>query len=60
MAKNRIINVKGTEINVFAKNETDFISLTDMTARFKEASPERLKQLNQIATSRPNTINRIK
>jgi hypothetical protein len=38
MAKNQKINVKGTEITVFAQNETDFISLTDMTASFKEGS----------------------
>lgn len=38
MPKNQKINVKGTEITVFAQNETDFISLTDMTASFKEGS----------------------
>lgn len=38
MARNQKINVKGTEITVFAKNETDFISLTDMTGSFKEGS----------------------
>ncbi len=38
MAKNKIITVKGTEITVFAENETDFISLTDMTGSFKEGS----------------------
>lgn len=38
MAKNQKINVKGSEITVFAQNETDFISLTDMTTSFKEGS----------------------
>lgn len=38
MARNKKINVKGTEITVFAQNETDFISLTDMTTGFKEGS----------------------
>ncbi|MDP3360319.1 MAG: KilA-N domain-containing protein [Lutibacter sp.] len=32
------INVKNTEITVFAQNDTDFISLTDMSAGFKEGS----------------------
>lgn len=38
MAKNKKINVKGTEISIFAQNEIDFISLTDMTGGFKEGS----------------------
>ncbi|MEX0906170.1 MAG: KilA-N domain-containing protein [Balneolaceae bacterium] len=38
MAKNKKITVKGTEITVFAQNEKDFISLTDMTGGFKEGS----------------------
>lgn len=38
MAKNKTITVKGTEITVFAENETDYISLTDMTGSFKEGS----------------------
>jgi hypothetical protein len=38
MAKNQKIVVKGAEIAVFALNETDFISLTDMTGSFKEGS----------------------
>lgn len=38
MAKNKTITVKGTEITVFAENETDYISLTDMTSSFKEGS----------------------
>src|SRR5690606_30580437 len=38
MAKNKKINVKGTEISIFAQNEMDFISLTDMTGGFKEGS----------------------
>jgi hypothetical protein len=32
------INVKNTEITVFAQNDTDFISLTDMSGGFKEGS----------------------
>ncbi|WP_435373098.1 KilA-N domain-containing protein [Aequorivita marina] len=38
MVRNKKINVKGTEITIFAQNETDFISLTDMTEGFKEGS----------------------
>ena len=37
MAKNRTINVKGTEITVFQSEQSDFISLTDI-ARHKEAA----------------------
>jgi hypothetical protein len=32
------IHVKGTEITIISKGNTDFISLTDMTAGFKEGS----------------------
>lgn len=38
MAKNKRINVKGTQITIFAENDIDFISLTDMTAGFREGS----------------------
>jgi KilA-N domain len=38
MARNKKINVNGTEITIFAQNETDYISLTDMTGSFKEGS----------------------
>jgi len=38
MGKNKIITVKGTEIAVFTQDETDYISLTDMTVSFKEGS----------------------
>ncbi|MCK9452945.1 MAG: KilA-N domain-containing protein [Bacteroidales bacterium] len=38
MAKNKKIHVKGSAITVFAQNDTDFISLTDMTSGFKEGS----------------------
>lgn len=38
MAKGRKIQVKKTEITVIFKNETDFISLTDMTVGFNEGS----------------------
>ena len=35
MAKNRRINVKGTDIRLITANESDFISLTDIDARFE-------------------------
>ena len=35
MAKNKTINVKGTEITIFQGNESDYISLTDI-ARYKD------------------------
>lgn len=38
MARNKKMNVKGSEITVFAQNDADFISLTDMTSGFKEGS----------------------
>jgi hypothetical protein len=38
MAKVRKLQVKESTITVFTQNETDFISLTDMTAGFKEGS----------------------
>ena len=38
MAKNKKLKVLGTEITIFAENEVDFISLTDITNRFKEGS----------------------
>ena len=38
MAKNKKINVKGSEIAVFVKDDTDFICLTDMTSGFKDGS----------------------
>lgn len=38
MAKGRILQVKESAITVISKNETDFISLTDMTASFNEGS----------------------
>jgi len=38
MAKKKSIYVKGTAITIFAQNEIDYISLTDMTAGFKEGS----------------------
>lgn len=37
MAKNKTINVKGTEITLFSQGERDFISLTDI-ARHKDAA----------------------
>ena len=38
MAKDRKLQVKESSITVITQNETDFISLTDMTANFKEGS----------------------
>lgn len=38
MAKNKKIEVKGTKITIFSHNDSDFISLTDMTSSFKEGS----------------------
>ena len=38
MAKNKKLKVLGTEITIFAENEVDFISLTDITSSFKEGS----------------------
>ena len=36
MAKNKTINVKGTEITIYQGEQSDFISLTDI-ARYKDA-----------------------
>ncbi len=36
--KKRIINVKGTEISVYARNREDYISLTDMVKTFGDES----------------------
>ena len=38
MLKKKIIDVKGTAINVISVNEIDFISLTDVTPNFNEGS----------------------
>lgn len=38
MAKSRSLNVNESAITVIHQNETDYISLTDMTASFKEGS----------------------
>ncbi|MDQ5930815.1 MAG: hypothetical protein QG594_2604 [Bacteroidota bacterium] len=38
MAKTRILNVNQSDITVIHQNETDYISLTDMTVSFKEGS----------------------
>ena len=38
MAKSKTIQVKESEILVISENETDFISLTDLTKTFKEGS----------------------
>jgi hypothetical protein len=34
MAKNKTINVKGTEISIISKDNLDYISLTDMVKGF--------------------------
>ena len=36
MAKNKIINVKGTTVTVIQKGDADFISLTDMVKNFED------------------------
>lgn len=38
MAKSRTLNVKESSISVIRQNETDYISLTDMTVSFREGS----------------------
>ena len=38
MTKSRIIKVRESPITVVTENETDFISLTNMTSSFKEGS----------------------
>jgi hypothetical protein len=38
MSKNRILQVNNTDITIISQNETDYISLTDMTSAFKEGS----------------------
>lgn len=38
MAKSKIINVKGTDVTIINQNETDYISLTDMTSNFNGGS----------------------
>lgn len=38
MAKNKNIEVNGSQISVLTKDEVDYISLTDMTGGFKEGS----------------------
>lgn len=38
MAKNKTITVKGIEITIFAKNETDYICITDMAQAKTDAS----------------------
>ena len=38
MAKERLLQVKESSITVILQNETDYISLTDMTNGFNEGS----------------------
>ena len=38
MAKSRVLNIKDSAITVIHQNETDYISLTDMTSTFREGS----------------------
>jgi len=37
MVKNKTINVKGTEINIIERQNSDFISLTDMVKGFEDS-----------------------
>jgi len=53
MAKNKTINVKGTEITIFQSEESDYISLTDI-ARFKDL--ERTETIIQNWLRNRNTI----
>jgi len=53
MAKNKTINVKGTEITIFQSDESDYISLTDI-ARFKDL--ERTETIIQNWLRNRNTI----
>ncbi|MDZ4667089.1 MAG: KilA-N domain-containing protein [bacterium] len=53
MAKNKTINVKGTEITIFQSEDTDYISLTDI-ARFKDL--ERTETIIQNWLRNRNTI----
>jgi len=53
MAKNKTINVKGTEITILQRGETDYISLTDI-ARFKDL--ERTETIIQNWLRNRNTI----
>jgi hypothetical protein len=38
MSKSKSINVKGTAVTIINQNDTDYISLTDMTGNFNEGS----------------------
>jgi hypothetical protein len=38
MSKSKTISVKGTMVSIISKDDTDFISLTDMTSNFNEGS----------------------
>jgi hypothetical protein len=53
MAKNKTINVKGTEITIFQSEDADYISLTDI-ARFKDL--ERTETIIQNWLRNRNTI----
>ncbi len=53
MAKNKTINVKGTEITIFLNEQTDYISLTDI-ARYKDL--ERTETIIQNWIRNRNTI----
>jgi hypothetical protein len=53
MAKNKTINVKGTEITIFLNDQTDYISLTDI-ARYKDL--ERTEIIIQNWIRNRNTI----
>ena len=53
MAKNKTINVKGTEITIFQNEQSDYLSLTEI-ARFKDI--ERTEAIIQNWIRNRNTI----
>jgi hypothetical protein len=53
MAKNKIIEIKGTSVSIFTEKQSDFISLTDM-ARYKDS--ERTDYIIQNWLRNRNTI----
>ena len=52
MAKNKTINVKGTEITVFQGEQSDYISLTDI-AKHKDAQICKLRLTKHPMYMRP-------
>ena len=53
MAKNKSINVKGTEVTLFSEGENDFISLTDIA---KHKDPAHTDSIIQNWLRNRNTI----